>query len=258
LRCASARAAETLSTYARSRQANASGSTPVDVADSQARPLKLGEPARKLTYDFETQVRERGHRQHDDGGDDHQERDRSARQILLSQYEQRQRNHAEREHRQIRVRKLTAENREPLEKALSAALHAEKLRELRERDRQGRARLEAQQNGFADEIDERAETQQPRDNAHHGDEQGRQRCYGCPASRVAFGHAGDGQADEHRDRRSGADRELARRPEERVEQPADEVAVDAVLRRQPGKRSVRERNRNAVSSEGNAGHHVLR
>ena len=87
------------------------------------------------------------------------------------------------------------------------------------------------------------------------DQRGQRRNVG-PACRIALRHAGDGDADEHRDRRGRTDRELARRAEQRVEQAADQIAVDAVLRRQPGERGVGERHRNAVGSEGHAGDRV--
>ena len=50
----------------------------------------------------------------------------------------------------------------------------------------------------------------------------------------------------------GPDRELARRAEQRVEQAPGQVAVDAVLRRQPGERRVSERHRDGVGGKGDA------
>ena len=100
---------------------------------------------------------------------------------------------------------------------LAAALDAEELRQLRHGDRQRRAGLEAEQDGLADEVDQRAQPQQPRQHAHRGHDERGQRGDVRPARRVAAGHAGDGDADEHRDRRRGADRQLARGAEQRVE-----------------------------------------
>ena len=78
--------------------------------------------------------------------------------------------------------------------ARAAALYAEELRQLRERDGQRGARLEAEQDGLADEVDERAQLQQPRDDAHRRDDDGGERCDCGPSRRIAARHAGGGPA----------------------------------------------------------------
>ena len=55
-----------------------------------------------------------------------------------------------------------ASTSDALEEVLAPALHAEELRELRHRDRERGARLEAEQDRLADEVDERREAQRPR------------------------------------------------------------------------------------------------
>ena len=50
----------------------------------------------------------------------------------------------------------------------------------------------------------------------------------------------------------GPDRELARRAEQRVDQAPGQIAVDAVLRRQPGERGVGQRHRDRVGGERDA------
>ena len=78
-----------------------------------------------------------------------------------------------------------------------------------------------------------------------------------PAFRIALCHTRDRDADEHRDRGGRTDRELARRAEQRIEQAADQIAVNAILRRQSSERGVGERHRNRVGRKGHAGDRVV-
>ena len=256
--CARARAADTLSTYASSRHANASGITPSTSRSRNPGRWKSGRPCGNSP----TTLKPRSPSGVTDNttmeSDHHEQRDRAARQEFLAQQQHGQRDETESQHGEIGIGELAAQDGDALEEDLPAALDPEQLGQLRHGDRQRRAGLEAEQDGFADEVDEGTQSQQPCQHAHgRHDQRGQRRDVG-PACRIALRHARDRDADEHRDRRGGADRELARGAEQRVEQAADQVAVDAVLRRQPGERRVGERHRNAVGGEGHAGDGVVR
>ncbi len=73
----------------------------------------------------------------------------------------------------------------------------EQLGQLRERDRERRAGLEAKQNRFADEVDEGAEPKYPCDDGHRSQQYCRQRRDGREALRVSTCEARDRHADEH-------------------------------------------------------------
>ena len=230
----------------------------VHVAHAQPRQAELGQALRHCADDLEAEIDQRRHRQHDDRNHHDEQRDRPARQEFFAEQQHGDRGETEGEHGEIGIRQLAARGRSMRSKKLSAALDAEQLRQLRHGDRQRSAGLEAEQDRFADEVDERTQLEQPRQYTHGRYDARRQRRNRRPACRIAVCHARDGDPDEHRDRRGRSDRELARRAEQRIEQAADQIAVDAVLRRQPGERCVGERHRNTVGGERHAGNRVVR
>jgi hypothetical protein len=133
--------------------------------------------------------------------------------------------------RPIRFGKLASQNDNALEELLTASLHAKQLGQLRQGDRERSARFETEQDCLADEVDERAEPQNPRDQAHDRDQNRSERSNGDKPRRIASGHVGNCHPHEHRDRRRGSDRELTRGPEQRIGEAADQIAIDTVLRR---------------------------
>ena len=60
-----------------------------------------------------------------------------------------------------------------------------------------------------------------------------------------------------RDRGRWSDRQMPRRAEESVAEAADQVTVEAHLRRQPGKRGVGERDGECVSGQRHTGDDII-
>ena len=90
----------------------------------------------------------------------------------------------------------------------------------------------------------------------HWDHESRKACNLHIALRIAFGHLNHAGCDHQRDRRCGPDGELPRRAEHRVAEPAQQVAVNADLRRQAGKRRIGERDRDRIGGQSNARYNV--
>ena len=80
---------------------------------------------------------------------------------------------------------------------------------------------------------------------------------GSPTRRIAIGHAGDRCADQHGDGRRGTDGQLPRSAEQRIAEAAHEVAINAIVRRQPRERRVRQRDGNRVRGQRDARDHVV-
>ena len=155
---------------------------PVHVAQPQPRHVEVGQALRQRADDLEPEVSQRRHRQHDDGDHHHEQRDRAARQEFLPQQQHRQRGETEGQHGEVGVGELAPQDGDALEEAFPAPLDPEQLGQLGHGDRQRRAGLEAEQDGLADEVDERAQPQEPRQRAHAGDDQrGQRRDVGPPS-----------------------------------------------------------------------------
>ena len=115
------------------------------------------------------------------------------------------------------------------------------------------AGLEPHEDAVADQLHEPAQPQQPGDQAQHG--------YGeaCEAGdlrvalRVSVRHRTDRSGNHQRDGGGGPDRQLTRRAEQGVAEPAEQVAVDPDLRRQAGQPGIGERNRDRVGRQRHAG-----
>ena len=73
------------------------------------------------------------------------------------------------------------------EEAVLVDMDSEQLRHLVQHDHEPYARLEPDQDGFADETDESTQAQQPRQHAKTGNDECGQSRDGCPACRIAFG-----------------------------------------------------------------------
>ena len=100
--------------------------------------------------------------------DHHDQRDRAAGQKFFAQQQHDQRDETESQHGEIGIGELAEEDGDALEEEFPATFDAEQFGQLRHGDRQRRAGLEAEQNGFADEVDQRTQPQQPRQQAHGG------------------------------------------------------------------------------------------
>jgi len=140
---------------------------------------------------------------------------------------------------------------------VSAAGNAEQARQLGHRDREPGAGLEADQDAVAHQLDQRARPQRPCQQAQDRHrERGEARDRGV-ALRVARRHRAHRAGDHQRDGGGRADRKLARGAEQRVADPAQQIAVDADLRRQARERRIGERNRDRVGRERHAGNDVV-
>ena len=92
---------------------------------------------------------------------------------------------------------------------VAASRHAEELRQLCQGDGERCPGLETDQDCFANEANEPAQAQQPRQHTQTGNHQ---RCKSGnihPARRIALRHARDSNADEHCNRRGRSDGELS-------------------------------------------------
>ncbi len=134
---------------------------PVHVAHPQPRQAELRQALRQRADHLEAERAERRHRQHDDRDHDHQQRDRASRQEFLAEQQDGDCGDTECEHREVRGGKLASQHRDALEEVVTAARDAEQLGQLVQRDRQRGARLEAEQDRLADEIDERTQPKKP-------------------------------------------------------------------------------------------------
>ena len=84
--------------------------------------------------------------------------------------------------------------------AAVTAAEAEQLRQLRARQKQRHAALEADEHGFREEVDDGAGADRVGRERHRGDEQGGARGERRVARGVAAGDLGERGADEQRDR----------------------------------------------------------
>ena len=139
---------------------------------------------------------------------------------------------------------------------VAAALHAEQAWQLGHGDGQAGAGLEAHQDAVADQLHERAQTQQPGEETKHGDskscEAGDLRVALC----ITLRHRSHGTGDHERNCGSRPDRKLARGAEQGVAQAAEQIAIDAHLRRQPCEPRIGKRNRNSVGGQGYPGNDI--
>ena len=83
---------------------------------------------------------------------------------------------------------LPGEQEHPLEKVMTAAGDAKQARQLGHGDGQTRAGLEADENAVADQFHQRAQPQEPREQAERRYSEGREAGNLCVALRVPFGH----------------------------------------------------------------------
>lgn len=113
-----------------------------------------------------------------------------------------------------------------------------------------------EQDGPREHVRDKPEPEEPGRDAGKSDED-RERCrQGHPARRVTAGQRRDRRG--HHDRRAGlwADRQQARRPEERVQHHRDDGHPERGERRRPDDAGVREALRNDVGGDGDARQHV--
>ena len=134
-----------------------------DIAQPQRRAFQGGQASRNVPGDWHPK---RGKPKHG-GGDDRQcndaERDGLAWQQAFAEHQQHDRDDADGKYEVVGLADLPGEQHGPLEKIMPAAGHANQARQLGHRDGEARAGLEADQDAVADQLYERAQSQQPSD-----------------------------------------------------------------------------------------------
>jgi hypothetical protein len=139
---------------------------------------------------------------------------------------------------------------------VSAARHAEQAWQLGHGNGQPGAGLEADQDAVADQLHKDAQPEQPGQQAEHGHRECGEAGDLCVVLRIALRHRSHGCGNHERDGRRRADGQLAGRPEQRVSEPAQQVAVHADLRRQACKSGIGEGDRDRVRRQRNTGNNV--
>ena len=132
----------------------------------------------------------------------------------------------------MRLAQLAGEFGQPGEEVVVLEPDAEQLVELRGHQDQGRAGHVTDQDGFGEEIGDRADLgpgpqqqQQAAEHGHRGGEDG-------GAGRVAARQRHDGAGHQQRNRNVRPHDDLPRAAEERIDEQGHEGGVEAVLRRQ--------------------------
>ena len=132
------------------------------------------------------------------------------------------------------VAELTGKYPDAGKEVLAAARHTEEFRQLRHGDAERGPGFKPHQNCFADEIDQGAQPQRPRQHTHTGDQQGRESGDARPAHGITTSHARHGHTDEQGDCRRRTDGQLPRGAEQSIQHTAEQIPIDTVLRWQPG------------------------
>ena len=225
----------------------------LDIAQPQRRACQGGQARRNFSCRRHPERRKPKQRCSNDRQRDNAERDRLSGQQAFAEHEQPDRDDADGENEEVRLAELPGKQQDPLEKIVPAARHAEQARQLGHGDGQSRAGLEAHEDAVADQLHQHAQPQQP------GDQAKRRHREGCEAGdlrvtlRVALRHRPHRSGNHQRDGGGRPDRQLTRRSEQGVAQTAQQIAVDADLRRQACKPGIGERNRDRVGRQGYAG-----
>ena len=147
-------------------------------------------------------------------------RDRTVRQEPFAEHQYRQRREAQAEYDEIGLAELARERPDTFKEMVAASADTEKFRQLGHGDGQCRAGLETEQDRIADKGNQPAQAQHPCQYTQTGHDESRQGSDLYRARRIASCHIGDRDTDEQGNRRGRSDRQLPRRAERRVQQPA--------------------------------------
>ena len=228
----------------------------LDIAQPQRGTGQRGQAGRDLSRHGHPERRQPEQRGNGNRQRDNAERDRLSRQQPLTVDDQQDRDDADGANQQLNLAELPGKQKNPFEKIVAAALHAEQAWQLGHGDGQAGAGLETHQDAVADQFYQRAQAQQPGEQAEQGDREGGEAGDLGVALRVACGHRPHRAGDHQRDGGSGPDRELARGSEQGIAQTAQQIAVDADLRRQACKSRIGQRNRDRVGRKRYPGHNI--
>ena len=144
-----------------------------------------------------------------------------------------QRGDAQRERRRVGAAEAAQEMAHALPEIAVAAAEAEQLGQLRARQEQRDAALEADEHGFGEEVDDGAGARGVGRERERRDDQRRARGERGVARRVAARHLAERRADQQRDRRGDGDGGVARAAEQPEHEPAEQARVEARLGGRP-------------------------
>ena len=233
--------------------AGSQGNDSLDVAHPERRACKRGQARRNFSGRRHAKRRQPQQRCSGDRQRDNSKRDRLSRQQAFAKHDEHDRDNPDDENEVLHLPELSGQQEHALEKIVASAFHAEKAWQLRHGDRQAGAGLETHENAVADQLDERAQSQQPRQQAQPCDREGDEAGDLGVALRVPLGHGAHRSGNHERDGGSRPDGELARGPEQGIAETAQQIAVDADLRRQACKARIGQGNRNRVGRQGYPG-----
>ena len=196
------------------------------------------------------------------GGNDRQrdnpKRDRFSRQQAFAEYDERDRDDPDDENEVLHLTELPGEQESPFEKIVTPAFHAKQARQLRHRNSQAGAGLETHKNAVADQLYQHAQPQQPGEQAERCHREGSEAGNLRVTLHVPFGHCPHCPGNHERDGGSRSDRELTRGSEQGIAKTAQQVAIDADLRRQACKPRIGKGNRDRVGRQGYSGDNIGR
>ena len=146
---------------------------------------------------------------------------------------------------------------EVAEEALLRDVDSQELRHLVEHDHEADPRFEARQHRRGNEVGDKPQTHQPRQQQHRADQRGQRGRRRDELRRVAVRHGQtELRAGQDRQRGGGADAQHPRRAEQRVDHHRDERGIQADRNRQAGNRRVGHRLRKNNRRGRQAGDHV--
>ena len=230
----------------------------LDIAQPQCRTLEAGQAGRYLSRRWHSERTETK----DGCGDDRQrndaERDWPSRQHTFAEHEQQDRGQPHGQYERTCLHEMPGECYSSLEKIVPAPGYAEQARQLGHRDGQSGTGFEPHKDAVTDQLDESAEPQCPGEQTKDRHRESREAGDLDIALRIACRHRSHRPGDHERNGGGRSDRQLARRSEQRVSEPAQEVAVHADLWRQSGKRRISQRHRDRVGGYRHTGNDVVR
>ncbi len=166
---------------------------------------------------------------------------------------QHDRDDADDENEVLHLTELPGQQKGPFEKVVAPALHAKKAWQLGHGNRQAGAGLEAHENTVADQLYQHAQPQQPGEQAERRHREGGEAGDLRVTLHVSLSHGPHRSGNHERDGGSGPDGELTRGSEQGIAETAQQVAVDANLRRQACKAGIGKGNRDRVGRQGYPG-----
>ena len=224
-----------------------------DITQPQRRAFQGGQASGNISRDRHPKRGKPKHGSGDDRQRHNAERNRFAWQQALAEHQQHDRDEADRKYEVAGLAELPGEQHSPLKKIMPSAGHANQARQLGHRDGQPRTGLESDQHAVADQLYEHAQSQQPGDQAKHRHREAGEAGDLRIVLRISTCHVPNSAGNHERDGGGRSDRQLARRPEQSIAEPAQQVAIYADLRRQAGKSRIGKRNGDRVGGQRDPG-----